>query len=196
MTRAILPIVEGQSEVEGVPVLLRRLLHRLGSPEFRVAQPFRVKRTQVVRPGEIERAIRQALQSRPGVIGILVILDADDDDPDRLEASLLDRCQKASPCPVAVVVARRELEGWFLGSKDSLRGACGIRGDANAPDSPESIRDAKGRLTRNMEGSRRYVEVDDQPTLAARMDLDKAIERCQSFRKLVSELERILTESV
>lgn len=47
-----------------------------------------------------------------------------------------------------------------------------------------------------MEGSRRYVEVDDQPTLAARMDLDKAIERCQSFRKLVSELERILTESV
>ena len=40
----ILPIVEGQSEVEGVPVLLRRLLARLGQPEAQVARPFRIKR--------------------------------------------------------------------------------------------------------------------------------------------------------
>lgn len=86
-------------------------------------------------------------------------------------------------------------EAWFLGSKDSLRGVCGIRTDANAPEGPETIRGAKERLSRNMEGGRRYIEVVDQPVLAARMDLDLARQRCLSFRRLITGLERILAES-
>lgn len=195
MSRAILPIVEGQSEVEAVPVLLRRLLARLERPEVQVARPFRVSRTRVVRPGEIERAVQQGIRSRPGIVAVLVILDSDDDDPEVLETSLLHRCRQAIRLPVGVVAARRELEGWFLGSKDSLRGVCGIRENANAPDGPEAIRGAKERLTCNMEGDRRYLEVDDQPVLAARMDLDLALLRCVSFRRLAEELAQILTGS-
>lgn len=45
-----------------------------------------------------------------------------------------------------------------------------------------------------MVGNRRYVEVVDQPVLAARMDLDLARERCPSFQRLIAGLERILTE--
>lgn len=195
MTGKILPIVEGQSEEEGVPVLLRRLLHRLGLYEVQVARPWRVGRTRMPRPGEIERAVVQGTRDRGGVTAVLVILDADDDDPDEIEAVLLERCRKTTPLPAAVVAARRELEAWFLGSKDSLRGVCGIRATANAPDGPETIRGAKERLSRNMEGERRYIEVDDQPVLAARMDLDLALQRCASFQKLFSELERILTQT-
>lgn len=196
MSRAILPVVEGQSEVEAVPVLLRRLLARLGQPEIQIARPFRVSRLKMVRPGEIERAVQQGIRSRDGIVGVLVILDSDDDDPESLETSLLHRCRQAIHLPVGVVAARRELEGWFLGSKDSLRGICGIRGNANAPDGPETIRGAKERLTRNMEGNRRYLEVDDQPVMAARMDLERALQRCVSFRRLSEELERILRESL
>lgn len=195
MSRAILPVVEGYSEVEAVPVLLRRLLERLGRSEIQIARPFRVSRLKMVRPGEIERAVQQGIRSRDGIVGVLVILDSDDDDPESLETSLLHRCRQAIHLPVGVVAARRELEGWFLGSKDSLRGVCGIRENANAPKGPETIRGAKERLTRNMEGNRRYLEVDDQPVMAARMDLDLALQRCVSFRRLDEELERILAES-
>jgi hypothetical protein len=127
--------------------------------------------------------------------GVLIVLDADDDDPAQIEAALLDRCRTVSLLPTAVVAARRELESWFLGCKESLRGVCGIRSDAEAPDGPEGIRGAKERLSRNMEGNRRYVEVVDQPALAARMDLDLARQRCPSFQRLIAGLERLLTES-
>jgi hypothetical protein len=192
--RSILPIVEGKAEVEGVPVLLRRLLSRIERNDVQVARPFWVKRTQMVRPGEIERAILLGPQDRTGVIAVVVILDADDDDPSQLEASLAARCRTASDLPVAVVAARRELESWFLGCKDSLRGVCGIRSNANPPENPEAIRGAKERLSQNMEGKRHY-EVDDLPALAAHMDLNLAMERCLSFRRLVSELARILGEA-
>jgi len=192
--RTILPIVEGQSEVEGAPVLLRRLLTHLGHAEVQVARPFRIKRNRVILSGEIERAVLQGLRTRVGVTGVLVLLDADDDDPAQIEAALLDRCRIASSLPAAVVAARRELEAWFLGCKESLRGVCGIRADANAPEGPEEIRGAKERLSRNMEGNRRYVEVVDQPVLAARMDLDLARQRCPSFQRLIAGLERIVAD--
>jgi hypothetical protein len=190
----LLPIVEGHSEEEAVPVLLRRLLLRQHRAEIQVARPFRVSRLKMVRPGEIERAVIQGIRDRRDVGAVLVILDADDDEPLRLETALLERCRQASPLPSAVVAACREFEAWFLGSKDALRGVCGIRSDANVPEGPETIRDAKGRLTSNMEGGRRYLEVDDQPVLAARMDLDLALRRCRSFQRLATELERILAE--
>ncbi len=194
MNGAILPIVEGQSEVQAIPVLLRRLLERLGRSDVSVARPFRVKRTRIVRPDEIERALEQGISSRSGIIAVLVILDADDDDPEQIEALLGARFRTATTLPSVVVAATRELEAWFLGSKDTLRGVCGIRQNASAPDRPEEIRGAKERLSRNMEG-RRYLPVTDQPKLAARMDLERALQRCASFRRLAAALERLLRES-
>jgi hypothetical protein len=195
MTQKILPIVEGESEVGGLPVILRRLLQRLLRPEVLVDKPFRVKRLQVVKPGELEHSLNLGIRRREAITMVLVVLDADDDEPSSLEQSLFTRCREVTSLPVGVVLARRELEAWFLGSKDSLRGICGIREDANAPEGPETIRGAKERLTRNMMGKRRYLEVDDLPVMAAKMDLDLALQRCFSFRKLLTELERLLAET-
>jgi hypothetical protein len=186
----ILPIVEGLSEVQAVPVLLRRLLSRLGREDIQIARPFRVSRLKVVRPGELERAILQGSRDRKNLSGLLVLLDADDDDPASLEAHLVERCRAASALPTVVVAARRELESWFLGGKEAFRGFRGIRPDANAPPDPESIRGAKERLSRNMAG-RSYVEVDDQPAFAERLDLDLAFQRCASLQRLAAELERL-----
>jgi hypothetical protein len=191
MPQAIVPIVEGQSEVESVPLLLRRILGRLAAWHVQVARPFRVKRTRVSRPGEIERAVKQAVRDREGVAAVLVLLDAEDDCPARLGPELLGRCRQQTELPVAVVLANRELEAWFLGAKDSLRGICGIRSDAGPPSDPEAIRGAKERLTRNMV-NRRYVEVDDQPALAKRVDLDLARRRCASFNRLHRSLEDLV----
>ena len=84
------------------------------------------------------------------------------------------------------------MEGWFLGGKESLRGVCGIKPDAVAPTNPESIRGAKERLSSNMEHGRRYLEVDDQPALAAQVNFDLTIDRCPSFDKFLREVQNLI----
>jgi hypothetical protein len=84
-----------------------------------------VKRNKVVREGELERAITQAVRDRPGVAAVIVILDADDDCPAELGGLLLNRSVTATDKPVGVVLAKREFEAWFLGAKESLRGKRG-----------------------------------------------------------------------
>jgi len=123
-----------------------------------------------------------------------VVLDADDDDPLALEALVRAECAKATPLPAAVAAATRELEAWFLGAKESLRGIRSIGALAANPPDPETIRGAKERLTKNMDGNRRYLEVDDQPALAEKVDLVMAIERCPSLKRLVLSLQTMLVE--
>ena len=140
----IIPLIEGLSEVEAVPELLRRLLYADGVWDLEVAKPFRVKRNKVVKPGEIERAIELAVRDRPGGRAVIVILDADDDDPDQLGGDLLTRAQAATSLPVSVVLAAREYECWLLGGKESLRGTRGIRENAITQRTPKESVTAKG----------------------------------------------------
>ena len=190
---SIVPIVEGQGEVEAVPELLRRILHEMNADHVTVLRPFRVKRNQVVREGKIERAVRQALRDREEAGGIMVILDSDDDCPAELGPQLLERCRNSAPSiPVVVILAHREFESWFLGAKESLRGRRGIREDATISEDPEGIRGAKKRLSGNMEGAR-YLEVDDQPAFAAVMDLETTRMNCPSFAKLVRDVEHLVS---
>ena len=70
-----------------------------------------------------------------------------------------------------------------------------IRADAKNPEHPEAIRGAKERLSRNMEKGRPYIEVDDQPAFAERLDLAMALERCPSLERLVQGLRILLSDS-
>jgi hypothetical protein len=194
MSPSIVPIVEGQSEVKSVPILLRRLLTEAQASDIEVARPFRVKRYGVVREGELERAVRLAVSDRENVGGLVVLLDCDDDCPAELGPSLLERCRQTTSLPVAVVLAKKEFEAWFLGAKESLRGIRGIRGDATAPPRPEDIRGAKEHLAANMLAGRRYLAVDDQPAMAEMMDLAIARERCPSFAKLRRDVNSLVSQ--
>lgn len=187
MNSVILPIVEGQSEAESLPILLRRICAQMQAVNIQIARPYRVKRNRVVKAGELERAIEQGVRDRSNVSAILLLLDADDDCPAALAIELLERCRQTTHLPVAVVLATIEMEGWFLGAKESLRGICGIKPDAVAPPNPESIRGAKERLSKNMEHGRRYLETDDQPTLADKFDFELTKGRCPSFDKFLRE---------
>lgn len=194
MTAFIAPVVEGFSEVQSVPVLLRRVLRELQVPNVEVARPFRVKRNKVVRPGHLEGAVGQVVRARANVIGVLVLLDADDDCPAQLGPELSERCSQVTSVPVEVVFAVREFEAWFLAAKESLQGKRGIRSDARAPAEPESVRGAKERLTQNM-CRRRYLATDDQPALAALMNLGVAAERSPSFAFLLDAVRRLTSSA-
>ena len=181
----LVPIVEGHGEVQAVPVLLRRLLPGCGGAHLGVARPFLVKRNKVVKVGELERAIEFAVSDRANARALLVVLDADDDDPIALAAALQVRAEETTHLPIRVVVASREYESWLLASKETLRGLRGIRDDAVAPTNPESLRAAKSHLTFNMVSGRRYLEVDDQASLTSRIDFDLAAARSASFGRLI-----------
>lgn len=200
MNKAIIPIVEGHSEVVSVPLLLRRIMHEIMYIyNVEIAKPFLVKRNKVVKEEELERAIKQALRARQGEGfnpgAVIVLLDTDPDScPVDLAEKLKQRAQSVTSLPVGVVLPQMEFEAWFLAVKDSLRGQCGIRDDADPPENPEDIRAAKGALSRNMVQGRRYLEIQDQPTLVQRMDLVVCRERSPSFDKLVQELRYLIDE--
>lgn len=177
-------IVEGQSEVVGLPVLIRRLLHDCQAYEVGVHRPFRVQRSKVVKPRELEHAIATVLRKRGETSGILLVLDADDDPADALETELRNRGRTVSPVPFEAVVVKHEIEALFLAAKPSLRGVRGIRETAAIPgEGPESIRDAAGRLSQNMEG-RKYLKVDDLPAFADAVDISMGVANSPSFRRL------------
>jgi hypothetical protein len=187
-------IVEGHGEVEAVPILIRRIAARVDPTVFiEVKRPLRVTRSQLVRARELERAIELAARQVGKQGGILVLIDSDDDCPAELGPQLLDRARKArSDLPIGVVLAKREFEGWFLASAESLRGKRGLPDDLTSPPDPESIRGAKEWMARHMIGGGTYSETLDQPALTAIFDLDQAAACSNSFDKCLREITGLI----
>src|SRR5215208_1860233 len=134
-------IVEGHGEIDAVPLIIRRISREI-DPGLMVTihQPFRVPRSKLVKPGELERAVELAGR-RAGENGaIFIILDSDDECPAALGPELLDRARRVRPDRlISVVLAKHEFEAWFLAAAESLRGRRGLAADLESPPDPESI---------------------------------------------------------
>ncbi len=188
-------LVEGEGEVEALPILVRRIAARIDPGLYvQVPRPVRVKRTRLgTQFGDLQNGVEVVVGEiqQPGAI--LALFDADDDCPatfgPALRAQLL---SLRSDIPLGVVLAKREYEAWFLAAAESLRGRRGLPADLEAPADPESIRDAKGWLRRRMPAARKYTERSDQPALSALFDIDRAIGASGSFSKCCREIEKLL----
>ena len=195
MTVQIGCIVEGHSEVEAVPILIRRIAASL-YPELLIdtLRPIRIPKNKVVKEGELERGVELAARNIGSQGGIFIILDSDDDCPAQLGPELLCRAlQVRSDLPIAVVLAKHEFESWFLAAAESLQGQKGLKSDLQSPDNPEAIRGAKGWLKQRMESGETYRETLDQPALTARFDLDQA-RHADSFDKCYRGIVYLLDE--
>lgn len=145
----IASIAEGDGEVSALPKVLHRIAAELSVPQPRTPAPIRIPRGKITITGGIERAISAAALRVPASGGVLVVLDADDDCPARLGPDLLVRARTVRPDKqIAVVLANREFEAWFLASAPSLAGQHGFAKDFARPAEPESPRDCKGLLTK------------------------------------------------
>ena len=156
--------------------------------------PIRVDRNKVTGPNELERIVRIAAR-RSGPDGrILILLDADKDCPARLGPELLRRTRAArGDRQIRVVIPNAEFESWFLASAESLGGRRGIGPTLDAPNDPESIRDAMGWLAARMPPSKPYRPARDQAALVSAMDF-KAARRAPSFDKLWRDVRELLLE--
>lgn len=194
MSVSIACIVEGEGEVEAVPLLIRRIAVA-ACPDVVVdivSPPIRIARSKLMKAGELERAIELAARQAGSLGAILVLIDSDDECPAYLAPQLHARAERARKgFPISIVLAKREFEAWFLAAAESLRGRRGLRTDMTAPNDPEVIRDAKGWLRDRMPAGRRYRETLDQPALAAVFDLQTA-RKCGSFDKYYREVVRLI----
>ena len=194
MTVQIGCIVEGHGEVEAVPILIRRIASNC-YPELGIVipHPIRISRDKIVKKNQLERKVELAARTIKGQGAILILIDSDDDCPAQLGPELLCRAlQVRSDLPIAVVLAKREFEAWFLAAADSLRGYKGLKNDLEPPNNPEEIRGVKGWLKQRRD-SRKYRETLDQPGFTAHFDLDQA-RHADSFDKCYRDIVRLLDE--
>lgn len=193
----IAAIVEGHGECEAVPILIRRIAETI-DPGFvpKVLPPLRVPASRLLKEGEMERSVNLAARKLQGKGGIVIIVDCDWEDgcPAEDGPMLLKRSVAArGDMPIAVVLAKREFEAWFLAAADSLRGKFGLPGDLESPAYPESIRGAKEWLTEKMPPGRAYAETTDQPTFTAIFDMNSA-RRADSFDKCYRDIRSMLEQ--
>lgn len=185
-------IVEGQGDVEAVPVLIRRVAADLYPELPIITHPIRVNRNKIVKVDNLEETIDAASRKVGRQGGIFIILDSDDDCPAKLGPELLQRALKVQGnLPIAVVLAKCEFETWFLAAAESLRGQRGLKNNLQPPNNPEEIRGAKEWLTHQMESNRKYRETLDQPALTARFDFKQA-RQASSFDKCYRDIARLL----
>lgn len=207
--RRIIPVVEGYGEEKAVPCLIRLWLQHRHMHRF-----FDVPDTAINAKGcgklkaaynrtrhlGIEHYIEAALRGQPDAI--LVILDADEECRKRrpgngLGPQLLARAEAvASHVPLAVVVANREYEAWFLANFSSFRARGLFPEHARLPDDldPDAHRDCKG-LVAGLIGHR-YEETVHQLELTHGLKFSLgAIRRSPSYGKLLRDLERLTHEA-
>lgn len=189
MSYRIAPIVEGQGEVEAVPLLLRRLWSEmLGASGLEVLKPVRQPRLRLVQAEHLMRAVALALL-KLGNDGGLVLLLIDHDpalEPPCELAPALTRIvrRERSDADFACVLANPEYETWFAAAADSLVAAADLPG---LPSDVEAARMKKAWVRQHLRPT--YSPTVDQPALTGRMDLRLCRRRSPSFDKLCRELE-------
>ena len=196
----IVPIVEGDGEVEAVPLLLGKLIAGMGRPEVGISRPplNAGSCSNLTKAGGLERFVRNAAL-RPDCGAILVLMDADKGCPLQIARDFVARITVlGTKHPVVVVIANCEYEAWFLASLDSLAGKdfagrSGLPLGTTYPEADvETLVGVKGWLSRHLPGSRRYKETFDQAPMTHLLRPDLVAPRSRSFRRLQHALEEAI----
>jgi hypothetical protein len=179
--------VEGQGDEEAVPILIRRIAQQIDCG-LRVSIPYQIRTSKghLLKEKELLRLLEGARRFLSSGDGVLIVMDADDDCPKKIKESLLSwAAEHHNDLKVAVVVAKREFEAWFVAGAESLKAGLGLHPEA------EDMDDPKAWVGKHVLGAY-YTPTADQATLARGLDLDMA--SCvQSFSKLMRDVKRLLS---
>lgn len=137
---------------------------------------------------DLDRAVRlQRLRAEGG--GVLVLVDADEDDPVELRGELLSAISEDQRSEARVVVAVKEYEAWFLAGIESLREHRSVKATAAYDGDPEEPANAKQRLSALM--TEPYQETIHQVAFSSLLDIETARQRSQSLQIFVTEVEAL-----
>jgi hypothetical protein len=187
----LIPIVEGAGDMEAVPLLLRRILTARERWDWTVGQAKKAGGIGSFRK-RAEEFLRYAARES-GCGGILILLDLDDgcaSDEAHTLAGLARSLDLA--VPVAVVLACREYEAWFLASLPALAGHDDLPAGLVYSGPVEGPRGVKEWLTSQLPPGRAYKETIHQARFTARLDFDLARQHSRSFQRLWHAVDQVL----
>jgi Domain of unknown function (DUF4276) len=221
----IVPIVEGDGEVQAVPALLRQWLrfrryHR--NVDVHTAGPVTAHgKGNLIAADDrtlgrgVEHFVRIAMLRQPQPDLILILLDGDGAPPETLEAALLARARTQVPhdFPIGVVVANREYEAWFLAAfasrgfrrsleqrgyylrQRSLRRGVDVEAVSDCKRQLESLIDFSGGESTGSRAAR-YRETTDQKEFTQLLPFRPFMaRRSPSFGRLLEQLEELLKQA-
>lgn len=211
--RPLVCVVEGDGEVEAIPLLVARMLRHFKRDRRLTVDPQRILNTRgggrltapfdaSLRRG-VEFYARIAARDNPGAI--LVLIDAEDRCMTRpagqesLGPELLRRARSVTgEIPLGVVVANRMFESWFLADFHSLRSRRHLPANASlaAWRAPETLGGCKGWMESLL--GRKYNEPVDQPTFTrvVSLPLRPAMQRrAPSYARLLRVVDRLSREA-
>lgn len=191
----IASIVEGHGEEEALPKLLYNIALAIQPAVYPIVlPPHRVPRDSLLNvPGALEDYAIKALADAGPTGKLLVLIDADDDDPRELETRLLQCVPQHIPTAwVSVCVAVREYESWFIASLETIAPLAGVTSNTQIPESIEQIRGAKEWLRRRMPSGNSYKPTLHQAEFSSAIDIDLVRQRSRSFDRLCGEVTRLL----
>ncbi len=156
-------------------VLVRRILwERYQDYEWQM-DTLKVGHVHNFRPN-MARYVDHLRKRRNEIDAVLLLLDLDDGCAMQVARNVANELRNLNPPKsIAVVLAVREYEAWFLAAANSLWGRP-YQGN------PEGVRDARGEVRRFLED---YASTTHQSSLSAKMDLEEAEANSRSFRRLV-----------
>lgn len=181
MTARILPIVEGDGELNAVPLLLRNILYSnsIFGTEIMRAQ----KRGDI---GKVRKNFERFLEAAQ-IEGAAIIwtFDCDDDCAKDVHAEFTERAKGVyCPNPIRFCFFVREYEALFLACIETLRGALPIGENIQDWRDPETIRNAKGTISGLMPKGISYSPTIDQARLTALLDFARLRATSRAFRHL------------
>lgn len=191
----IVPIVEGDGEVDAVPALLSKLLAEMQRFDIYVGDVANAHGCgNLTRPGGVERFVGNAC-TKSDCGAVLILMDADKQCPVELARSLSQRVEAVGVrFPVVTVIAKCEYEAWFLASLETIVGQSfggrpGLPSGLTYPGEVEGVAAVKSWITQSLPKGRIYKETLDQLAMTRLIDTDKARQRSRSFRRLCHALE-------
>ena len=191
-------MVEGDGEVEAIPLLLRKILHHSQVFDVEVSRPIRVGGLDRILNGALFPKQLEYACSDPDALGLLITADCDDgcvlQKREMLVQRVLNIVGVTPRVPIDIVLFNREYESLFLSQADILEAGTQFFRPDNAADlvtNWETYRDAKGRVKSSIQDFS-YKESRDQGKLTAHLNIDDLSSRHRAGRKLMGAVETML----
>lgn len=175
-------VVEGPGDRGALPILLRKHLVEIDDYREILGKPITLKgKGAATTPGGIEGYVKAA--ARPGCVGVIVLLDADQDVVCDLGPQLVQRAEAQVGVPVVIAIADKDFEDWLYCSIETLAldDAATWEAGRRGKNVIESLFDRGG-----------YKKPVWQPKLTHRVDLSLARGRSHSLNRLLAKLEALV----
>ena len=184
--------VEGRSDKDTIPILIRKLGHRLRIITKAVSQ------SELLIGDKMARHLTVSLREHRDVDLALICIDSERVDPgvtkehSRPVERMLNR---DSPVPVRYAIVDHALEGWLACDEEAIQSVLGPRARINIQGNPEdhpTPADILHRVYR--ENGREFRKTRDNPRIAEYIRPERISECSPTFRAFEQLLEQFLSD--